>query len=128
MKDGIAPTPVYGGLNLVALAVGVNNRLTRHGLSCLQPRCNFSVKHKVKAHIGFIKHAPSFLARTKLDTTLTHAVFVGIATGKVQPKGWKGIRQIEGHFRSSFTAQNAICPCECSPKRSISGSTVARKG
>ena len=45
----------------------------------------------MQMQIGFIKHTPSSVVRTKLDTTLTYAIFVGIATRKVQPKGWKGI-------------------------------------
>jgi hypothetical protein len=57
--------------------------LTRLGFLLLQPLCNFSVEHDVELHIGFIKHPPNaIMVRTKLHTTLTDVVFVGIAAGK----------------------------------------------
>ena len=71
---------------------GSSDKAGRHSFSLLQPLCNFSVEHKVKLQIRFIERKPGSVVGTKLDTTLPHAVFVGIATGKSQQQSWKRIR------------------------------------
>ena len=62
----------------------------------------------MKPDIGFTKHVPRSVVGTKLDSTLPDPVFIGIATGKLQLKSWKGIRKIESHFRSAFPAQKTV--------------------
>ena len=71
---------------------GSSDRAGCHAFSRLQPLCNLSVEHKMKMQIRFINHTPSSAVHTKLDATLPHAVFIGLATGEGQQKSWKGIR------------------------------------
>ena len=66
--------------------------LARLDSSFLQPLCDFSAEYKMKSHIRFTQHLPCPVVGTKLDATLTHAVFVRITAGEGQEKGWKGIR------------------------------------
>ena len=98
--DEGSPCDTIEGLFLALVATafggrsseGLSDRAGCSGVSHLQPLCNFRVEHKMKVQIRFINHTPSAVVRTKLDTALTHAVFVGVSTGKVQQKRWKGIR------------------------------------